>query len=436
MVLVGKVNKDIVLRLNRHGQPAVGLCGDDGLALPRQPPGRARRGGHRLRGQDRARRRRRAQPHRAGLHPGRRVDGRRPRGQLLQRQRRRGGRRGRPRARRLQGHLPDRRRRLAARPRRPRARSSPRPAPTRSRRRCSTTSRGGMRPKLQACLDAIHGGVTLRAHRRRPRPALAAARALHGRRHRHQDQARRMTPRRPQLLERDHQITPTRVSPVEFVRGEGARLWDDEGNEYLDFLTGLGRQQPRALPPARRRGDPRAGRAPHPRRQPLLHRAAVRLAAAAGRVARSAARCSSRNSGAEANEAAHQARAQGQAAAGDIVVVHRAFHGRTYGALSATPQESKQAPFAPLVPGLPSRSSRRRRPSRRPSTTAHRRGAARAGAGRERRLPMLGEDVLRAAREALRRASAPRSSSTRSSAAWGAPARCGPTSTRASCPTR
>jgi acetylglutamate kinase len=31
MVLVGKVNKDIVLRLSRHGQPAVGLCGDDGL---------------------------------------------------------------------------------------------------------------------------------------------------------------------------------------------------------------------------------------------------------------------------------------------------------------------------------------------------------------------------------------------------------------------
>src|ERR1700710_1315516 len=30
MVLVGKVNKDIVVRLGRHGQPAVGLCGDDG----------------------------------------------------------------------------------------------------------------------------------------------------------------------------------------------------------------------------------------------------------------------------------------------------------------------------------------------------------------------------------------------------------------------
>jgi acetylornithine/succinyldiaminopimelate/putrescine aminotransferase len=37
---------------------------------------------------------------------------------------------------------------------------------------------------------------------------------------------------------------------------------------------------------------------------------------------------------------------------GDVVVVHGAFHGRTYGALSATPQEAKQAPFAPLVPGF------------------------------------------------------------------------------------
>jgi acetylglutamate kinase len=39
MVLVGKVNKDIVLRLGRHGQPAIGLCGDDGLLFraSRQP---------------------------------------------------------------------------------------------------------------------------------------------------------------------------------------------------------------------------------------------------------------------------------------------------------------------------------------------------------------------------------------------------------------
>src|SRR5437588_5005940 len=39
MVLVGKVNKDIVLLINRHGQPAIGLCGDDGLLFraARQP---------------------------------------------------------------------------------------------------------------------------------------------------------------------------------------------------------------------------------------------------------------------------------------------------------------------------------------------------------------------------------------------------------------
>jgi acetylornithine/succinyldiaminopimelate/putrescine aminotransferase len=57
------------------------------------------------------------------------------------------------------------------------------------------------------------------------------------------------------------------------------------------------------------------------------------------------------NSGAEANEAAIKL-ARKARPGGDIVTVLGAFHGRTYGALSATPQESKQAPFAPLVPGF------------------------------------------------------------------------------------
>jgi acetylornithine/succinyldiaminopimelate/putrescine aminotransferase len=57
------------------------------------------------------------------------------------------------------------------------------------------------------------------------------------------------------------------------------------------------------------------------------------------------------NSGAEAIEAAIKL-ARKARRGGEIVVVHGAFHGRTYGALSATPQESKQAPFAPLVPGF------------------------------------------------------------------------------------
>jgi acetylornithine/succinyldiaminopimelate/putrescine aminotransferase len=57
------------------------------------------------------------------------------------------------------------------------------------------------------------------------------------------------------------------------------------------------------------------------------------------------------NSGAEAVEAAIKL-ARKAKPGGELVVVHGAFHGRTYGALSATPQESKQAPFAPLVPGF------------------------------------------------------------------------------------
>jgi acetylornithine/succinyldiaminopimelate/putrescine aminotransferase len=57
------------------------------------------------------------------------------------------------------------------------------------------------------------------------------------------------------------------------------------------------------------------------------------------------------NSGAEAVEAALKL-ARKAKRGGDIIVAHRAFHGRTFGALSATPQESKQAPFAPLVPGF------------------------------------------------------------------------------------
>jgi acetylornithine/succinyldiaminopimelate/putrescine aminotransferase len=57
------------------------------------------------------------------------------------------------------------------------------------------------------------------------------------------------------------------------------------------------------------------------------------------------------NSGAEANEAAIKLVRRARPG-GKLVVLEDAFHGRTYGALSATPQESKQAPFAPLVPGF------------------------------------------------------------------------------------
>jgi acetylornithine/N-succinyldiaminopimelate aminotransferase len=57
------------------------------------------------------------------------------------------------------------------------------------------------------------------------------------------------------------------------------------------------------------------------------------------------------NSGAEAIECALKL-ARKRRTGGDFVVMEGGFHGRTMGALSATPQEPKQAPFAPLVPGF------------------------------------------------------------------------------------
>jgi acetylornithine/N-succinyldiaminopimelate aminotransferase len=151
-------------------------------------------------------------------------------------------------------------------------------------------------------------------------------------------------------LERTSVIPSYARSPVEFVRGEGARLWDSDGNEYLDFLCGIsvtniGHCHPRVVEAVREQ----VGRLMHVSNlfytEPAM-RLAKRLSASSlgGKVYF----C---NSGAEANEAAIKL-ARKAKRTGDIVVVYGAFHGRTYGALSATPQESKQAPFAPLVGGF------------------------------------------------------------------------------------
>jgi acetylornithine/N-succinyldiaminopimelate aminotransferase len=138
--------------------------------------------------------------------------------------------------------------------------------------------------------------------------------------------------------------------PVEFVRGEGARLWDVDGREYLDFLCGvsvtnLGHCHPRVVAAVREQ----VGRLMHVSNL-FYTEPAMRLAA---RLSQSSlgGKVFFCNSGAEANEAAIKL-ARKARAGGDVVVVYGAFHGRTYGALSATPQESKQAPFAPLVPGF------------------------------------------------------------------------------------
>ena len=153
-------------------------------------------------------------------------------------------------------------------------------------------------------------------------------------------------------LERaDAHLTPNYARyPVEFARGEGARLWDTEGTEYLDFLTGISVSNVGHCHPAVVRAiREQAGR--------LLHVGNLYYTEPMSSLARRLAESSLEgkvfftNSGAEAIEAAIKC-ARKARQGGTIVSVHGGFHGRTYGALSATPQESKQAPFAPLVGGF------------------------------------------------------------------------------------
>jgi predicted acetylornithine/succinylornithine family transaminase len=153
-----------------------------------------------------------------------------------------------------------------------------------------------------------------------------------------------------QSLERDHLMPTYARNPVEFVRGEGTKLWDADGNEYLDFLSGisvtqLGHCHPAVVEAVTRQAQTlmHAGNLfytePHLRLAERLSKLAL-----GGKVFF----C---NSGAEANECAIKL-ARRHRPQGEIVVLEHAFHGRTLGALSATPQREKQEPFEPLVPGF------------------------------------------------------------------------------------
>src|SRR6476659_10605717 len=143
--------------------------------------------------------------------------------------------------------------------------------------------------------------------------------------------------------------------PVAFARGEGAWLWDTEGKKYLDALSGiavngLGHNHPvlvRAL-------CEQAGKLIHTSnlfRVAEQERAAERVCAIAKMDNVFFA-----NSGAEANEAAiklarlygHQRGVESPA----IVVMEKAWHGRTLATLSATGSRKAQAGFEPLMGGF------------------------------------------------------------------------------------
>lgn len=143
--------------------------------------------------------------------------------------------------------------------------------------------------------------------------------------------------------------------PIALVRGKGARVWDADGKEYLDFVGGiavisLGHSHPAIV------------RAIKQQAEKLLHVSNLYHIAPQSELARELCRHSFAdrvffcNSGAEANEAAFKlARRYGAEKLGgkyEILSAHNSFHGRTLATLTATGQEKVRAGYDPLPPGF------------------------------------------------------------------------------------
>jgi acetylornithine/N-succinyldiaminopimelate aminotransferase len=136
---------------------------------------------------------------------------------------------------------------------------------------------------------------------------------------------------------------------VTFVDGEGARLFDDAGREYLDFaagiaVVGLGHRHPAPLAAA----HAQLNRLWHASNlfgtEPARELAAVLSQRFGG------AQAFFCNSGAEANEAALKYARKATSKTG-VIALEQSFHGRTTGALSVTGQPAKRSAFEPLLSG-------------------------------------------------------------------------------------
>lgn len=140
--------------------------------------------------------------------------------------------------------------------------------------------------------------------------------------------------------------------PVAFIRGFGTRLWDTEGKEYLDFLTGIavcgaGHCHPKLVAAIQHQAAT-LWHVSNLFHIPLQAQLAKRLSDLSGGY-----KCFFCNSGAEAMEAAFKlARKIGNEKMGGkrkVIATQNSFHGRTYGALSLTGQPKYHHGFEPLV---------------------------------------------------------------------------------------
>ncbi|KAF1991376.1 acetylornithine aminotransferase mitochondrial precursor [Aulographum hederae CBS 113979] len=160
-------------------------------------------------------------------------------------------------------------------------------------------------------------------------------------------------------------MVPTYVRPPPmFEKGEGCYLWDVENRRYLDFTAGIAVN-------ALGHCDPEIAKLMGQQAQTLIHTSNLyhnpwtgslskllvdkTLASGGMHTASKSFIC---NSGSEANEAAIKfARKVGKTidssgAKHEVVSFHNSFHGRTMGALSATPNPKYQKPFSPMLPGF------------------------------------------------------------------------------------
>jgi predicted acetylornithine/succinylornithine family transaminase len=141
--------------------------------------------------------------------------------------------------------------------------------------------------------------------------------------------------------------------PVTFVRGEGTRLWDDKGNEYLDFLCGL-------AVTSLGHANPIIADAVNEQARTLLHvsnlfatQPGEDVAAALDELLGGGGLVFFCNSGGEANECAIKlARKFGGRGRHVVVSAYGSFHGRTLATLHATGQPQKHETFQPLPEGF------------------------------------------------------------------------------------
>ncbi len=155
-----------------------------------------------------------------------------------------------------------------------------------------------------------------------------------------------------QARERQYLLQTYRRQPVTFVRGEGVRLFDADGRDYLDLLSGIGVC-------SLGYGHPRLTGAIAEQAQTLLHTSNLFYHPLQGQLAERLTSLSglSRawfcNSGTEANEACLKFARRYWFTRGEkrtrIVALEESFHGRTIGALSMTSDAHYREPFEPLL---------------------------------------------------------------------------------------